>query len=87
MFLGIAGLGKADKETEEKFFAETIEKTKARLVIPIHWDNFFTPLYKPTADMPKLIEKTQNAFLKLTNYCEVHEINCLIQYPCTSIEI
>ena len=37
--------------------------------------------------MPELIEKTDVVFFKLAQYCEAHGINCLIQYPRTSIEI
>jgi L-ascorbate metabolism protein UlaG (beta-lactamase superfamily) len=72
---------------EKAFFAETVEKTNARLVIPVHWDNFFAPLEKPVDEMPELIEKTEYVFFKLAKYCEAHDVNCLIQYPCTSIEI
>ena len=35
----------------------------------------------------ELIEKTDVVFYKLARYCEAHDVNCLIQYPCTSIEI
>ena len=87
LFLGVAGLAKAEPEMEERFFAETVEKTKAKLVIPIHWDNFFSPLDRPVTDMPDLIEKTEVVFFKLGKYCEEHDVNCLIQYPCTSMEI
>ena len=87
LFLGVAGLAKADEATERVFFAETVEKTKARLVIPVHWDNFFASLEKPVKDMPVLIEKTDVVFYKLAKYCEAHDVNCMIQYPCTSIEI
>ena len=87
LFLGVAGLAKAEEDMERAFFAETVEKTKARLVIPVHWDNFFASLEKPVEDMPELIEKTDVVFFKLAKYCEAHDVNCLIQYPCTSIEI
>ena len=87
LFLGVAGLAKADEDMEKAFYAETVEKTKARLVIPVHWDNFFASLEEPVEDMPELIEKTDVVFYKLARYCEAHDVNCLIQYPCTSIEI
>ncbi len=87
LFLGVAGLAKADGDMEKAFFAETVEKTMARLVIPVHWDNFFASLEKPVEEMPKLIEKTEVVFFKLAKYCEAHDVNCLIQYPCTSIEL
>ena len=87
LFLGVAGLAKADEATEKRFFAETVEKTKAGLVIPVHWDNFFSSLEKPIIGMPDFIEHTEVVFYKLAKYCEVHDVNFLIQYPCTSIEI
>ncbi len=87
IFLGVAGLAKADPEMEEAFFAETVEKTGAGLVIPVHWDNFFSPLDHPVTDMPELIEKTEVVFFKLGKYCEANDVNLIIQYPCTSIEI
>lgn len=87
LFLGVAGLAKADAETEKQFFYETVEKTEPKLVIPLHWDNFFSPLSKPVVGMPKLIEKTEVVFFKLAKYCEAHDVNCLVQIPRTSIEI
>ena len=87
LFLGVGGLGKADPETEKAFFAETVEKTGARLVIPIHWDNFFSPLGQPIEDMPELADKAALVFFKTAAYCEAHHVNFLIQYPCTGIEI
>ena len=86
IFLGVAGLAKAEPEMEKKFFAETVEKTGAGLVIPVHWDNFFASLERPVTDMPELVEKTEEVFFKLGKYCEAHDVNCIIQYPCTSIE-
>ena len=87
LFLGVAGLAKADEAMETAFFAETVEKTDAHLVIPVHWDNFFAPLQKPIEGMPKVIEKTDVVFHKLAGYCEAHDVDYLIQYPCTSIGI
>jgi len=87
LFLGVAGLAKAEPDMEQAFFAETVEKTEARLVIPVHWDNFFSPLGKPIEDMPDFLEKSELVFFKAAKYCEEHDVNFLIQYPCTSIEI
>ena len=87
LFLGVAGLQKADQAMEQKFFEETIEKLNPKLVIPVHWDNFFSPLSKPAVGMPKLIEKTEVVFFKLARYCEAHGINTVVQIPGTSIDI
>ena len=57
------------------------------MVIPIHWDNFFSPLTRPIKGMPAFLEKTERVFYRLARYCEVNDVNFLIQYPRTSIEI
>jgi len=87
LFLGVAGLAKADKQMEETFFKETVEKVEPQLVIPLHWDNFFSPLDKPIIGMPSFVEKTEVVFFKLAKYCEAHDVNCLVQMPRTSIEL
>lgn len=87
LFLGVAGLAKADEATEKKFFEETVEKVKPELIIPLHWDNFFSRLDEPIIGMPGFVEKTEVVFFKLAKYCEAHDINCYIQIPRTSVEI
>ena len=87
LFLGVAGLQKADEKTERVFFEETIEKLQPKLVIPVHWDNFFSPLTKPVVGMPRLVEKTEVVFYKLAKYCEAHGVDCVVQIPGTSLEI
>ena len=87
LFLGVAGLQKADAETERTFYAETIEKLEPKLVIPLHWDNFFSPLTKPIIGMPRFVEKTEVVFFKLSKYCEKKGINSVVQIPGTSIEL
>ena len=87
LFLGVAGLQKASPEMEETFYKETIEKVEPKLVVPLHWDNFFSPLTKPVVGMPRLVEKTEVVFFKLAKYCEAHGVNTLVQIPGTSIEL
>ena len=87
LFLGTAGLAKADEETERKFFAETVAKVQPELVIPLHWDNFFSRLDQPVTGMIPFVEHTEVAFYRLARYCEAHNISCLVQIPRTSIEL
>ena len=87
LFLGVAGLQKADTAMEAAFYRETIEKVDPKLVIPVHWDNFFSPLTKPVVGMPKLIEKTEVVFFRLARYCAANGRNCLVQIPGTSVEL
>ena len=87
LFLGIAGLSKADEDTERTFFAETVEKTGAKLVIPLHWDDFFSPLDRPVRGMSGISDKTEVSFYRTARYCEAHGVDFLIQYPRTGIVI
>ena len=87
LFLGVAGLAKASVDEEKTFFAETAEKTNAHLIIPVHWDNFFSPLNHTIEEMPEYVDKSNDVFFKTARYCSEHDVNFLIQYPCTSIDI
>jgi hypothetical protein len=62
-------------------------KVSPKLVIPLHWDNFFSRLDKPAVGMPSLIEKTPVVFFKLAEYLEDHDIDFLLQIPRTSITL
>ena len=57
------------------------------MVIPLHWDNFFSRLDQPATGMIPFVEHTEVAFFKLAKYCEAHDISLLVQIPRTSIEI
>lgn len=87
LFLGVAGLAKADARTEAKFFAETVDKVRPRLVIPLHWDNFFKRLDRPATGMYPIVERTPVSFYRLTRQCEARGVDCLIQLPRTSVEL
>ena len=87
LFQGISRLEKADQETEAAFYRETIGKLRPKLVVPVHWDNFFSPLTKPVTGMPRLADRTEIGFFKLARYCEKNGIDCLVQLPGTGIEI
>ena len=81
LFLGTAGLAKADTATKEAFFRETIDKVRPELVIPVHWDNFFSRLDRPAKGMIPLVEKTEVAFYELMKYCEAKDIAFAVQIP------
>ena len=87
LLLGVAGMAKESEDFKKTFFAETIDKVEPKLVIPLHWDNFFSTLKKPVRGMPSLIEKTEKVFFFLGKYCREHDIDCLIQIPGTSVHV
>ena len=86
LFLGITGLSKDTDERREKFFAETLDTVRPRTVIPIHWDNFFAPLYKPASGMPRIIENTPLSMRILAENCAKRKIDVIVQLPLTGME-
>jgi L-ascorbate metabolism protein UlaG (beta-lactamase superfamily) len=47
VFLGIGGLGSQTAAYREAYWRETIERTRPKLVIPIHWDSLTAPAAGP----------------------------------------
>ena len=52
VFLGVATLGKLGEAFAQNYWREVVETAGATRVIPIHWDNFFSPLTEPLAPFP-----------------------------------
>lgn len=59
LFLATAQLGHQSPEFQDTFYAQTVSVVRPRLVIPIHWDDFFAPLsthltapYRIADDLP-----------------------------------
>jgi L-ascorbate metabolism protein UlaG (beta-lactamase superfamily) len=56
LFLGIAQLGKQGNAFKENFYKYTVLPLKPKLLIPIHWDNFFKPLNNNLKPLPKIAD-------------------------------
>ena len=56
VFLGIGQLGKQSRAYMEAYWQELVTTTGARRVIPIHWDDFSSPLDQPLRPIPFLLD-------------------------------
>lgn len=65
VFLGAGTLGKQSKEFIAKYWEESVRQTGAKLVIPIHWDNFFESLDQPLRPLPLNVDNFDNAMKSL----------------------
>lgn len=65
LFLAVGGLGKESASNQNQYLQETLVKFKPKVVVPIHWDNFFISLDNPLVMMPKGMDNTPIAFNKL----------------------
>jgi L-ascorbate metabolism protein UlaG (beta-lactamase superfamily) len=56
VFLSIGTLGRQSAPFVEDYWRETVRASAARLVIPIHWDDFMRPLDRPLVPMPHAMD-------------------------------
>ncbi|NBB17432.1 MBL fold metallo-hydrolase [Caulobacter sp. SLTY] len=59
VFLGIGSLGKQGGRFADRYWGEVVQTTQARLVIPIHWDDFTRPLTEPLRPTPWPFDRPQ----------------------------
>lgn len=58
LFLGIAQLSKQPEQYQQQYLAETLQRLKPKVLIPIHWDDFFQPPEQPLQFLPHLADNT-----------------------------
>lgn len=87
LFLGVGGLSRDSKERQNMFFYETLDQTHPSLVIPLHWDNFFLPLYGKIRGLPRIAENSEKSISLLRQECEKRNICCRVQQPLELLEI
>ncbi len=51
-YLGVGQLGVQSEDYIRSYWAETVEAVGARVVVLIHWDDFFRPLERPLRALP-----------------------------------
>lgn len=62
LFLGTAMLGKMPADFMESYYRQTVKSTRAKIVIPIHWDNFMKPFHKPLIPLPYISDDVAEGF-------------------------
>lgn len=63
--LGIGALGKQPDGFAESYWSESIGKTGARLVFPVHWDDFTRSLREPLVPMPFFLDDMKAGMAKI----------------------
>lgn len=87
LFLGVAGISKDTPERKRTFFAETVDKVQPELVIPVHWDNFFTPLFDSDKWNTGVLENPEKAVRTAREYSEAKGTRFLWQQPLSTAEV
>jgi L-ascorbate metabolism protein UlaG (beta-lactamase superfamily) len=74
VFLGSSGLGRKRQEYVDAYWAEVVDAVGARLVYPIHWDNFGRPLHKGLRPMPWPLDDVPRGMDRLEALARAHEV-------------
>ena len=70
VFLSIGLLGKQSQAFARDYWREVVQATGAKLVIPIHWDDFTRPLNEPLQPMPHLMDDFERGMQSLLKLAE-----------------
>lgn len=62
VFLGVGLLSHSSENEIEKYWDETVSATNAKVVVPIHWDDFTKPLQEPLIPTPDIIDELSVTF-------------------------
>lgn len=61
LFLGIAQLSRQSEQFQQNYLNQTLRTLKPKVVVPIHWDNFFKPIDQPLEFLPYLADHTEQS--------------------------
>lgn len=61
VFLAVGQLGRRDRAFAENYWCEVVRETRARLVIPVHWDEFTRPLDAGLTPPPSPLDRVERA--------------------------
>lgn len=78
LFLGIAQLSRQSQEYQSAYLAQTLATVKPKVVVPIHWDDFFQPLDQPLQFLPRLADNTPESMRILIQATEAQKIQLLL---------
>ncbi|ENW26024.1 hypothetical protein F925_00501 [Acinetobacter lwoffii NCTC 5866 = CIP 64.10 = NIPH 512] len=78
LFLGIAQLSRQSPAYQQQYLAETLHMLKPKVVIPIHWDDFFQPLSQPLQFLPRIADDTPKSLRLLIQAAEAQGSKVII---------
>jgi L-ascorbate metabolism protein UlaG (beta-lactamase superfamily) len=87
VFLGIGQLGKRDDQSIRDYWAEAVEERGARLVIPVHWDNFMQPFEAPLQPFPAPFDNVERALDRLAGHSQAHKIPVMLMPLATRVAL
>lgn len=74
VFLGIGALGKQSNEFATTYWNEVVRKTGAKLVFPIHWDDFTKSLRYPLVPLPRILDNVPVGVSRVKDLANIDNI-------------
>lgn len=65
IFLSIAQLGLQEEGYVRRYYDATVRASGAKLVVPIHWDDFTRPLSQPLRPLPYVVERADKGMASI----------------------
>jgi len=75
VFFSIGNIARQSMAFKNALWENSIEKLKPSLVIPIHWENFFTPLSENMKMFPPVIDQTEKSFDFVIEKCQEQNLD------------
>jgi L-ascorbate metabolism protein UlaG (beta-lactamase superfamily) len=85
VFIGIATIGKQTADWQKAFYEQTIGKLKPKLLIPLHWDDFFKPISENLDMLPRFANDSPKDFDFMINKTKADNIDFKILQGTKSI--
>jgi L-ascorbate metabolism protein UlaG (beta-lactamase superfamily) len=74
VFLGVGTLGKQSDQFARDYWREVVHATGAKVIVPIHWDDFMRPLDRPLLPMPGLLDDFPRGMQTVTQLANADHI-------------
>jgi L-ascorbate metabolism protein UlaG (beta-lactamase superfamily) len=74
IFLGIGRLGNQNDKFANEYWQEVVQSTGAKVIIPVHWDDFTRPLDKPLRPMPRLLDDIERGMRTVQRLAGTHHV-------------
>lgn len=78
LFLGIAQLSRQSKEFQQHYLDQTLRSLKPKVMVPIHWDDFFKPVDQPLEFLPYLADNTEQSLKILIQAAEQQKTQVIL---------
>jgi L-ascorbate metabolism protein UlaG (beta-lactamase superfamily) len=74
IFLGIGRLGKQSDKFAQEYWREVVQATRAKVIIPIHWDDITRPLDKPLRPTSRPLDNIDRGMKTVLRLAEANHV-------------